>query len=244
MSEEKTLPSFLELYNLDLSDVVKKKPTFYKDKSSGRMQKTDESKWLSYLEWSTILRLLYENGAKSVVFEAQATAQGHIVRYDAKGGAPYLKMVVWIDDKEHSLNYPVISGSTANREPNQLQIHVAEMRAFAKCVAVNTGLGLSLWNSEEQKLNEDGAKDLEITNRDLHKRKNEEMFAAVGKIMKVAGCTADDIFVLIGMTRKEADLLVKNHDVGALDTKNIMLDNLQQWVNADKKSLMEALKKS
>lgn len=138
------LKSFLELSALDLGQYTQKKPTFFK--SGDKMVPTTPDKWLDYIEWSKILQLLYENGAEVVEFSSE------LHQYKPNT----LSIILRIDGNEYGFNYPIIEGNTVIKEPNQLQIHKAELRGFVKAVAVYTGLGLSLWQKEEKILSELG----------------------------------------------------------------------------------------
>lgn len=137
------MKQFNELVKLDLTKHTQKKPTFYKDKS-GSLVKTSEDKWLDYIEWAKVLELLYDNGAEMVSFYSEI--------HKEKPNTLIIK--VMIDKFEFSCDYPIIDGNTIIKEPNQMQLHKAELRGFVKCVAIHTGLGLSLWMKEEKQLNE------------------------------------------------------------------------------------------
>lgn len=135
---------FLELYKHDFKKELKKKPTFYKDKD-GKPQKTTEDKWLTYIEWATLLVALYNvGGAKSVSYSSDI----HPTKKNT------LKIHLCIDGIDFYSDYPIIDGNAIISDPNQMQIHKAELRGFVKCVAIHTGLGLSLWQKEESHLNE------------------------------------------------------------------------------------------
>lgn len=134
---------FLELKALDISQFTQKKPTFYKNKE-GKAVPTTEDKWLDYIEWAVILDLLYQNGAESVLFNS--------ILHERKPNT--LEINLTIDGKEYRLDYPVIDGNAIITQPNQMQIHKAELRGFVKAVAFYTGLGLSLWQKEERVLAE------------------------------------------------------------------------------------------
>jgi hypothetical protein len=58
-----------------------------------------------------------------------------------------VRVEVTIDGKKYSLSYPVMNGINPVRDNlmNQNAVHKAQMRAFVKCVAINTGLGFKLW---------------------------------------------------------------------------------------------------
>jgi len=137
------LKKFNELVKLDLTKFTQKKPTFYKD-NSGKLVKTSQDKWLDYIEWAKVLELLYENGAENVSFFSELS----------KEKPNTLTIHLFIDDIERVIDYPIIDGNTILTNPNQLQLHKAELRGFVKCVAIHTGLGLSLWMKEENQLME------------------------------------------------------------------------------------------
>jgi len=135
---------FLELYKHDFSKEMRKKPTFFKDKD-GKLVKTNEDKWLDYIEWATVLVSLYRDGeAKNVSYHSDL----HPVKPNT------LIITIVIDGQEFKSDYPIIDGNSIITNPNQMQIHKAELRGFVKCVAIHTGLGLSLWQKEESILNE------------------------------------------------------------------------------------------
>lgn len=133
------LKKFIELTQLDISSYVQKKPTFFKD-GNGKSQKTSEDKWLDYIEWAKVLELLYLSGAEKVATYSEM--------HPNKPNTLIIKLS--IDGDEYKTDYPIIDGNQIISMPNQMQIHKAELRGFVKCVAIHTGLGLSLWQKEEQ----------------------------------------------------------------------------------------------
>lgn len=138
------MKSFLELYKHDFSKESRKKPTFFKDKD-GKLVKTNEDKWLDYIEWATVLVSLYrDGGATSVSYHSDI--------HPSKPNT--LIITLLIDGTEYKSDYPIIDGNSIITSPNQMQLHKAELRGFVKCVAIHTGLGLSLWQKEESILNE------------------------------------------------------------------------------------------
>ncbi len=140
------LRTFKELYSVDLTKYVSKKPTFKRE--NGKLIKLPEKYWLDYIEWSTVVFLLYENGAESVTFDNELFPDGSLIKNN------FIKVKVVIDGKIYQLHYPIIKGNISLKEPEQLDIHTATMRAFVKCVAINTGLGLKLWQKEEKEFSE------------------------------------------------------------------------------------------
>jgi len=84
------------------------------------------------------------------------------------GRAPFVRAYVEVDGDRRELDYPVIDGARDISMDKLVQsdIHNATQRGFVKCVAINWGLGLSLWQKEE---NEEGKRrkpsdDLEFHN--------------------------------------------------------------------------------
>ena len=135
------LKSWKEMYELDISQYEKTR---------------DGAK---YLPWSTCLKLLYENGAEKVVIIPQTTDAGSSLFMsnqtftDKNGGVNrcYEVLVeVRIDAERYIISYPVMNGINPVRDKgmNQNAVHKAQMRAFVKCVAINTGLGFKLWMDE------------------------------------------------------------------------------------------------
>ena len=63
-----------------------------------------------------------------------------------------MHVYVDIDGERHEMSYPVIDGSSVVKmeKITQSDVHNASQRAFVKCVAINWGLGLSLWQKEEK----------------------------------------------------------------------------------------------
>jgi len=146
------LKSFKELYNLDISRYVQKKPTFKKN-DKGRLEKLPQKFWLDYIEWSMAIFLLYENGAENVVVDFAVNENGYPAFYNNDRN-PFVLINLILDDKKYHYYYPVIDGNRVVSDPNQLQIHKAQQRGLVKCIAVNTGLGLKLWQKEEKTFDE------------------------------------------------------------------------------------------
>lgn len=132
------LKSWNEMYKLDISKYVKQR-----DKAD-------------YLPWASCLKLLYENGAEKVSIRTLTDANGSSLFMsdqtftDKKGGTNRcyeVRVEVVIDGSSYTLSYPVMNGINPVRDElmNQNAVHKAQMRAFVKCVAINTGLGFDLW---------------------------------------------------------------------------------------------------
>lgn len=174
------LKSWNEMRSLDISKYVKKR-----DKAD-------------YLPWSSCLKLLYENGAEKVKIIPQTTDNGSSLfmseqTFADKNGETnrcYEVMVaVEIDENKYLISYPVMNGINPVRDKlmNQNAVHKAQMRAFVKCVAINTGLGFDLWLDDS---------DLDDDHDDLSKHSlraiQERMQQAYTKLLK-KGMTTKEI---------------------------------------------------
>lgn len=138
---------FSELIGLDLSSTVSKKPVFKKNKQGGY----DKVGELDYLNWADCLSLLYQNGAEKVLFGNVRSGEDHPM-FLINGGTPFVRVYVEVDGDRRELDFPVIDGSNdiSMEKLKQSDIHNATQRAFVKCVAINWGLGLSLWQKEDK----------------------------------------------------------------------------------------------
>lgn len=183
-------------------------------KSWNEMRKLDISKYVKkrdgadYLPWSSCLKLLHENGAESVTFQALTTENGSSLfmsehTFTDKSGNTNrcyeVRVEVWIDGSCYSISYPVKNGINAVRDilMNQNAVHKAQMRAFVKCVAINTGLGFDLWLDDS---------DIENDEDDLSKHSlkaiKERMQIKVTEAIK-RGMTTGEIAAKMGLTEDE-----------------------------------------
>ncbi len=147
------IKSWNEMRNLDISQYVKQR-----DKAD-------------YLPWASCMVLLYENGAEKVGIEPLTDERGSSLfmsehTFTDKNGATNrcyeVRIKVTIDDKVYPFSYPVLNGINAVRDNlmNQNAVHKAQMRAFVKCVAINTGLGFNLWFNDSDIETETETEDL------------------------------------------------------------------------------------
>ena len=144
-------------------------------KSWNEMRQLDISKYVKqrdkadYLPWSSCLKLLYENGAERVSIRPLVNECGSSlfmsdqVFTDKSGNTNRcyeVRVEVVIDGSEFYISYPVMNGINAVRDNlmNQNAVHKAQMRAFVKAVAINTGLGFDLWLDDSDI--DDGGEDL------------------------------------------------------------------------------------
>lgn len=141
-------------------------------KKWNEMRSLDISKYVKkrdgadYLPWSSCLKLLYEHGAERVSINPLVTDSGSSLfmseqTFTDKNGDTNrcyeVRVSVEIDHNSYLISYPVMNGIAPVRDKlmNQNAVHKAQMRAFVKCVAINTGLGFDLW-LDDSDLEEDG----------------------------------------------------------------------------------------
>src|SRR5699024_9974508 len=122
---------------------------------SKRPVKKNSNMTLDYLEWANCIKLLHENGAESVKYGMYYNEKGYPCFYNHNGESPFVKVWVEIDGERFDEDYPIVNGIYVVNNPNQLDINKGKQRGFVKAVAINTGLGLSLWIKEEQVINTD-----------------------------------------------------------------------------------------
>jgi len=189
------IKSFNEMMKLDLLEHISKKPTFKKDKVTGAYVKSGE---LDYLNWADCLMLLHQNGAEKVLFGNVRSAQDHPL-FLAIDKAPFVRAYVEIDGDRRELDYPVIDGSTdiSMERLMQSDIHNATQRGFVKCVAINWGLGLSLWQKEDE-LPKSPKDDLSIHNIYAIKERIERLLTS----RLQDGIPQRDLLAAIGMSER------------------------------------------
>ena len=174
------LKSWKEMCELDISKYVKKR-----DKAD-------------YLPWSSCLKLLYEHGAEKVSIRTLTDVNGSSLfmsdhefkdKNDNTNRCYEVRVEVIIDGSAYSLSYPVMNGinPVKDNSMNQNAVHKAQMRAFVKCVAINTGLGFNLWLDDA---------DIEDSGEDLSKHNlraiQERMQQTYTKLLK-KGMTTKEI---------------------------------------------------
>lgn len=142
-----SIKPFSDLVALDLTENVSKKPVFKKNNQGGY----DQVGTLDYLNWADCLVLLYQNGAEKVLFGNVRSGMDHPL-FLANNAVPFVRVYVEVDGDRRELDFPVIDGSNDIRmeKMKQSDIHNATQRGFVKCVAINWGLGLPLWQREDK----------------------------------------------------------------------------------------------
>lgn len=202
-----SIKSFSELMALDLSDSVSKKPVFKKNKQGG-YEKAGE---LDYLNWADCLSLLHQHGAERVLFGNVRSAADHPL-FLMNGGVPFIRVFVDIDGDRRELDYPVIDGSNdvSMEKMKQSDVHNATQRGFTKCVAVNWGLGLSLWQREEK---EDEKRRKPSDNLEFHNilaiKTRVERFIT-SKLQ--SGMSMDDVLSCLNLSQAQFDRVMRSFD--------------------------------
>lgn len=207
--------NFNELYKLDLKPWISKKPVFKYDQAQRKTVKTNQE--LDYISWPDCLVLLHENGAGKVLYGNITNAEGHSL-FLSCGALPEVRVFVEIDGDRRELTYPVIDGTKdiSMDKIVQSDVHNATQRAFVKCVAVNWGLGLSLWQKEEKAKPERPAEDLSIHNIYAIKTRVEQLLT----VKMQNGMDLPGILSLLGISKKRFDLIMNAfNDIAVLERK-------------------------
>ena len=192
-------------------------------KSWNEMRQLDISKYVKkrdgadYLPWAECLKLLYENGAEKVVIIPQTTESGSSLfmseqsftdKHGNTNRCYEVRVAVEIDRTPYFISYPVMNGINPVRDNlmNQNAVHKAQMRAFVKCVAINTGLGFDLWRDDS-----DIENDVEdLTKHSLWAIKERMQIAYTNAIKK--GMSTGDIAKAVNKTEDEVMLLFTYFD--------------------------------
>ena len=183
-------------------------------KSWNEMRKLDIAKYVKkrdgadYLPWASCLKLLHENGAESVQIVPEVNENGSSLFMseqafmDKNGGTNRcyeVRLTVIIDGTPYKISYPVLNGIAAVRDNlmNQNAVHKSQMRAFVKCVAINTGLGFDLW-LDDSDIEQDGD---DLTRHSIWAIKERMQIAYTRAIKK--GMSTKDIAEKLEMTEDE-----------------------------------------
>lgn len=183
------LKSWNEMRQLDISKYVKKR-----DKAD-------------YLPWASCLKLLYENGAEKVSFRPLTNETGSSLfmseqvfedKNQNTNRCYEVRVEVVIDGSSFWISYPVMNGinPVKDNSMNQNAVHKAQMRAFVKAVAINTGLGFDLWLDDS---------DMEESGEDLSKHNiyaiRERMQQSYTKLIK-RGLSTSEIASMMGTSEQ------------------------------------------
>lgn len=202
------IKTFSEMLGLNLEKYLSKKPVFKKNKSTGKFDIVGE---LDYLNWADCLILLHENGAEKVLFGNVKSQDDHPV-FLLNGGAPFVRVYVVVDGDRRELDYPVIDGSTniSMEKLTQGDVHNATQRGFVKCVAINWGLGLKMWQKEEREEEQrrTPADDLEFHNIMAIKTRVERFIT--GKLQ--GGMSMDDVLSCLNLSQTQFKNIMRYFD--------------------------------
>lgn len=209
------LKPFNELFKVDLSKEVQKRPV-----------KKNSNVTLDYLEWANCIKLLYEHGAEKVRYGMKKNENGYPCFYNHNGEAPFVSVWVEIDGERYEEDYPVTNGIYPVTNPNQLDINRAKQRGFVKAVAINTGLGLSLWIKEEEVLNSDQEIQQEL-NKSENRSLNDQITLKFAQALQKVG-SKEKLYTIIQSSTEEMNKLYKSNDY---QEKKIMIGKLDVILN-------------
>ncbi len=200
--KQKGLPSFEELRKVDLSKYVKKRDG------------------ADYINWATLIELLYDNGAKKVYFEPVVNENGSSLfmsgqTFTDKNGITnrvYETAVrIVIDDLDFIQRGPVTNGANPVKDNSMTQQRLwnSQTRLFVKGVALRTGLGFNLWSRTEMD-EEEKSFDIDINMHDISKIK-ERTQEAYTKLLK-KGLSVKEIANKLNRTEDEVKALFSYYD--------------------------------
>ena len=199
------IKSFNELAEIDLSQYISKKPVF--KRQGGELRQVGE---LDYLNWADCLYCLYQNGAQSVLYGNVKSGADHPV-FLVNNSLPYIRVYVEVDGDMRELDYPVIDGSRDITMDKIMQsdIQNATQRGFVKCVAVNWGLGLNLWQRAERNEAEENAKidPVEVSSISAIKERLQRKITSVMQ----RGMTEDEMLETMGLKKKLFDSIMDGY---------------------------------
>jgi hypothetical protein len=187
-----------------------------------RKAKDDKGNWIEipYLPWGKCIDLLHENGAEKVSFTpimvdgsyllcsrevSTTTKQGDI----KTTGCYFVRVLVEIDDLKWEYDYPLLNGAIVVYDDtlNQRIINTAHNRAFVKAVAIKTGLGWSLWSTDDE--DEDVPDDPSRHSIFVIQKRLQETVSRLMQKMSL-----DDIAKSIGWSRKLIEDVLNRYPAG------------------------------
>lgn len=193
-----TIKSFRDLFQTDISKETVSRPV-----------KKNSNLKLEYLEWANCIKLLYENGAEKVSYGMKKNENEYPCFYNHNGESPFVTVWVQIDDDCFEEDYPIINGMYPVANPTQMDINKAKQRGFVKAVAINTGLGLSLWIKEEQIMNTDEMQ--KEINKNESLTLNDKLTTLFAKALQKLG-DKDLLYTTLQSSKEEMSKLYRSND--------------------------------
>src|SRR5690606_1212207 len=130
--------------------------------------------------------------------------------YNQNGESPFVSVWVEVDGERYEEDYPVINGIYVVSNPNQLDITKAKQRGFVKAVAINTGLGLSLWIKEEEVINNDKEIQKEL-NQSEGENLNDQITKKFAQALQKVG-SKEELYAILQSSKEEFTKLYKSND--------------------------------
>ena len=172
---------------------------------------------IPYLSWGACeLLLRTQGGAERVSFKPHFNSDGGMLfaSKDVKNkdgrttGCYFVAVDIEIDDLKFTQYHPLLNGNLVVYDDtlNQQRIDAAQKRAFVKGVAVETGLGLSLW-AEDFDDDKTASEDLSIHNIWKIKQRIEEQITAKMK----NGMTTTELCGKLGIKEKNLQDVLGNY---------------------------------
>lgn len=198
----KGLPSFEELRKVDLSKYVKKRDG------------------ADYINWATLIELLYDHGAKKVYFEPVVNEKGSSLymtdqvftdKNNNTNRVYETAVKIVVDDLEFIQRGPVTNGANPVKDNSMSQQRLwnCQTRLFVKGVAIRTGLGFNLWSRTEMD-EEEQSFEIDINQHDISKIK-ERAQEEYTKLLK-KGWSVKEIADKLNRTEDEVKAIFSYYD--------------------------------
>lgn len=205
-------------------------------------QHVKEHDGVKYLPWAACLRLLYEQGAKKVIFFPVPGPDGTSLHYsnlsftdsnDRVNRCYEVVVHIQVDNEEWETTYPVLNGKYAVKDNtlDQLKVSNAVRRAFVKGVAERLGLGLSLWEREEESPEENTGQEDGGYDKEAARKRMSYLQELITKKLK-SGLEYGLILSKIGLTPDEAKELFSAEEID-IQRINDAIEILKKWGNSD-----------
>lgn len=185
---------------------------------------------ISYLPYNACISLLHEHGAESVYFLPVPNPRNGSSLYETetvfadKNGVTNrcyeTRIEIHIDDKTYYMQSPVMNGIWPVRDDSMSQQRVwnSMTRSFVKAVAMYTGLGFSLWMTEEE--GERRAQETGNVYHDIMKIQ-ERVFETVTTIQKKTGMSMAQLAGRLGRTEEELRQYMSSYKILAAVENNL-----------------------
>lgn len=213
------LKPFLEMYEIDVAPYCEYREA--KDENGKKLK-------IPYLPWEACLILLRQNGVEKLKYRPllapgggyvfcgdEVVSQkkiygknGEVSWEERKTRCYFVTVEMEIEGEIYTMAYPIMNGTAVVYEDtlNQLRVNNAIQRAFVKCVAVNTGLGIKLWEKDGETPETDNRLEA-VTPQTAENVKGTIERIVTTKIRN--GMSENDLFSVLGINKKTFDMILK-----------------------------------